>query len=66
MKGIMMKETDYILSLLEDELLRFIYQKRTEYYETGNFETINAIVDRCLPGARVEKEMLERIKDKNV
>lgn len=64
-----MKKTDQILSYLEDEQSRFIYQKRVEYNETGNFDAIKAIVDRYLPAIRkyypgIEKEMLERVKDK--
>lgn len=64
-----MKKTDQILSYLEDEQSRFIYQKRVEYNETGNFDAIKAIVDRYLPGIKayypgIEKEMLERVKDK--
>lgn len=44
-----MKNTDQILSYLEDEQSRFIYQKRVEYNETGDFHAIKAIVDRYLP-----------------
>ena len=33
--------TDKILSYLEDEESRFIYQKRVEYSETGNMLCIN-------------------------
>lgn len=44
-----MKSTDEILSYLEDEQSRFIYQKRVEYNKTGDFHAINAIVDRYLP-----------------
>lgn len=64
-----MKKQDQILSYLEDEQSRFIYQKRVEYNETGNFDAIKAIIDRYLPGIKayypgIEKEMLERVKDK--
>lgn len=64
-----MKKTDQILSYLEDEQSRFIYQKRVEYNETGNFDAIKAIADRYFPGIKayypgIEKEMLERVKDK--
>ncbi len=44
-----MKSTDKILSYLEDEQSKFIYQKRVEYNETGNFDAIKAIVARYLP-----------------
>lgn len=67
-----MKTTDEILSYMGDEQSRFIYQKRVEYNETGDFNTIKAIVDRYLPQLRdkayypgMEAEMLEQLKDKN-
>lgn len=44
-----MKSTDEILSYLEDEQSKFIYQKRVEYNETGNFDAIRAIVERYVP-----------------
>ena len=44
-----MKNTEKILPYLEDEQSRFIYQKRVEYNQTGDFNAINAIVDRYLP-----------------
>lgn len=44
-----MKSTDEILSYLEDEQSKFIYQKRLEYNETGDFNAIKAIVERYLP-----------------
>lgn len=44
-----MKNTDEILSYLADEQSKFIYQKRVEYNETGDFNAIKAIVDRYLP-----------------
>lgn len=44
-----MKNTDKILSCLEDEQSRFIYQKRMEYNETGDFNAIRAIVERYVP-----------------
>ena len=44
-----MKSTDQILSYLEDEQSRFIYQKRVEYNETGDFNAIKEIVERYLP-----------------
>lgn len=51
-KGICnMKTTDEILSYLEDEQSRFIYQKRVEYNETGDFSAIRAIVERYIPTA---------------
>lgn len=64
-----MKKENQILSYLEDEQSKFIYQKRVEYNETGNFDAIKAIIDRYLPGIKAhypgsEKEILERIKDK--
>lgn len=64
-----MKKTDKVLSYLEDEQSKFIYQKRVEYCETGNFDALKAIVNRCLPGAKtyypgIEEGMLKRIRDK--
>lgn len=44
-----MKRTDEILSYFEDEQSKFIYQKRVEYNETGDFSAIKAIVARYLP-----------------
>lgn len=44
-----MNSTDKVLAYLEDEQSRFIYQKRVEYNETGDFNAIKAIVDRYLP-----------------
>lgn len=44
-----MKSADDILSYFEDEQSRFIYQKRVEYNETGDFNAIKAIVERYLP-----------------
>lgn len=44
-----MKNTDEVLSYLEDEESRFIYQKRMEYNETGDFNAIRAIVERYVP-----------------
>lgn len=44
-----MKDADRILSYLEDEQSKFIYLKRTEYNETGDFNVIKAIVERYLP-----------------
>ena len=45
-----MENTEKVLSYLEDEQSRFIYQKRVEYNETGDFRAINAIVERYVPG----------------
>lgn len=65
------KDSDRILSWLEDEESRFIYQKRTEYNESGDFRAIKAIADRYLPQLKdrpyypgIEKKMLERLKGK--
>lgn len=44
-----MKNADEILSCLEDEQSKFIYQKRVEYNETGDFNAIKAIVERYVP-----------------
>lgn len=66
------KETDKILSCLEDEESRFIYQKRAEYNESGEFSAIKAIADRYLPQLKdrpyypgIEKKMLERLVGRN-
>lgn len=66
-----MKDTDKILSYLADEESKFIYQKKVEYSETGNFEPIKEIVDRYLPQFRdrqyypgIENNMLEMLKGK--
>ncbi len=66
-----MKNTDKILSYLEDEQSKFIYQKRVEYNETGNFDAIKAIVARYLPEFRnkpyypgMEAELPKRLEDK--
>lgn len=66
-----MKSTDRILSYLEDEQSKFIYQKRLEYNETGDFNAIKEIVTRYLPKLRnkpyypgMEEELLKRLEDK--
>lgn len=66
-----MNNTDRVLSYLEDEESRFIYRKRVEYNETGDFNAISAIVDKYLPQLAnrkyypgMEKEMLTHLKDK--
>ena len=67
-----MKSTDEILSYLEDEQSRFIYQKRVEYNETGDFNAIKAIVERYLPKLwdkpyypGMEAELPKQLEDKN-
>lgn len=67
-----MKSTDGVLSYLEDEQSKFIYQKRVEYNETGDFNAIRAITERYLPQLKdrryypgMEVEMLERLKNKS-
>lgn len=66
-----MKSMDEILSYLEDEQSKFIYQKRVEYNETGDFNAIKAIVERYLPKLwnkpyypGMEAELLKRLEDK--
>lgn len=66
-----MKSTDRILSYLADEESRFIYEKRVEYSETGNFDLIKEIVDRYLPQCRnkqyhlkIENQMLRLLRNK--
>jgi len=66
-----MKSTDEILSYLEDDQSKYIYQKRVEYNETGNFNAIKAIVDRYLPKLwdkpyypGMETELPKRLEDK--
>lgn len=67
-----MKNTDEILSYLEDEQSRFIYQKRVEYNETRDFSAIKAIVEKYLPKLQdkpyypgMEAEMLKQLENKN-
>ena len=67
-----MKSTNEILSYLEDEQSRFIYQKRVEYNETGDFSAIKAIVERYLPKLwdkpyypGMEAELPKLLEDKN-
>ena len=66
-----MENTEKVLSYLEDEQSRFIYQKRVEYNETGDFRAINAIVERYVPGLQdkpyypgMESRLPELLKDK--
>lgn len=66
-----MKSSEKILSYLEDEQSEFIYQKRVEYNETGDFNAIKAIVARYLPQLRdkpyypgMEGELLKLLEDK--
>lgn len=68
----MNNKTDRVLSYLEDEESRFIYQKRVEYNESGDFRAIKAITDRYLPQLKdrpyypgIEEKMLERLKERN-
>ena len=65
------KETDKVFAFLADEESKFIYQKRVEYNETGNFSTIKAIADRYLPELKdrpyypgIETEMLKLLENK--
>lgn len=67
-----MKGTDKILSYLEDEQSRFVYQKRVEYNETGDFSAIKAIVARYLPKLwdkpyypGMEAELPKRLENKH-
>ena len=67
-----MKSTDKILSYLEDEQSKFIYQKRVEYNETNNFNAIREIVARYLPELRnkpyypgMEGELPKRLENKH-
>lgn len=66
-----MKATDEVLSYLEDEESKFIYQKKVEYSETGNFECIQEIAKRYLPmrkggeySPELENKMIDLLKDK--
>lgn len=66
-----MESTEKILSYLEDEQSEFIYQKRVEYNETGDFNAIKAIVARYLPQLRdklyypgMEGELLKLLENK--
>lgn len=66
-----MESTEKILSYLEDEQSEFIYQKRVEYNETGDFNAIKAIVARYLPQLRdklyypgMEGELLKQLENK--
>lgn len=66
-----MTETERILTYLEDEESRFIYQKRAEYNKTGNFDFIREIVDKYLPQFKnkpyhpgSESEIPELLKDR--
>ncbi len=63
------KATDKILPFLEDEESRFIYRKRLEYNETGEFGPIREITDKYLPELKgkpyypgIEKEMLKLLE----
>lgn len=67
-----MKSADKILSYLEDEQSKFIFQKRLEYNETGDFNAIKAIVARYLPKLwdktyypGMEDEFQKRLEDKH-
>ncbi len=66
-----MKSTDKILSYLEDGQSKFIYQKRVEYNETGDFNAIKEIVARYVPKFQdkpyypgMEAELPKRLEDK--
>lgn len=60
-----MKGAEKVLSYLADEESKFIYQKRVEYNETGNFDAIKAIVDRYLPELK-DKSYYPGIEDNMV
>lgn len=66
-----MKEMDKIMGWLEDEESKYIYQKKVEYNETGNFAVIREIVDRYLPQFKdiyyyhgIMSELINLLKDK--
>lgn len=62
-----MQESDKIISWLEDEESKFIYQKKAEYNkaEIGDFGAIDEIVDRYLPQlAGAESKVLDILSDK--
>lgn len=66
-----MKITDEILSYLEDEESRFIYQKRVQACETGNYDYIREIVDRYVPSLRpydsgIENQKFDALMNKKI
>ena len=61
-----------ILSWLEDEESKFIFNKRMEYNETGDFEPFKEIIEAYIPELRgnydyrgKETELVARVKDKS-
>lgn len=67
-----MTNTSKILSYLEDEQSKFIFQKRVEFNETGDFNAIKAIVKRYLPQLwdkpyypGMENELPKKLTDKH-
>lgn len=66
-----MKRADEIQSYLEDEQSKFIYRKRVDYNETGDFNSIKEIVERYLPKLwgrpyypGMEEELFKRLESK--
>lgn len=66
-----MTGTEQISGWLADEESRFIYKKRVEYNETGNFKAIWEIVDAYLPELKsrgyypgIEIELVKKVKNK--
>ncbi len=66
-----MNDTEKVMSWLEDEESKFIFQKRVEYNETGDYSAIRAIVDRYLPQLQykryypgIGKELVEKVRSK--
>ncbi len=66
-------DRDKVISYLEDEQSKFIYKKKAEYNETGDYSLIRDIVDRYLPELKgiqyhpgIKSEMLEKLKGKKI
>lgn len=68
-----MTNEELIMSWLEDEQSKFIFQKRVEYNNTHNFNAIREIVSRYLPQLKsrgyypgIESEILKKVSGKRV
>lgn len=66
-----MKDTDMILSWLEDEESKFIYKKKLEFNKTGNYDAIGEIVDAYVPQFKnkkyyvgIEQRFIEKLAHK--
>lgn len=59
-----MEKEALVLSYLEDELSKFIFECRRKYNQTDDYNVICELVEKCMPGLDVKPALLEKVKDK--